>query len=215
MARARTAHLGLSSLDINEGSQDSRGPGSGTASSEYEAAKRAAGIPGNDKPNVLSMGRGKGLGGLLGTPVYAARFKLDAFSNELLEPLSDLLGKEDYLLGGDKPSSLDCLAFGYLALMLYPLVPQLWLKEAIQTKHPRILRYVRRLREDLLGKEDVDPAEVWSISSGGTAASSLPWHPRQSRAILSQVSLVAGEIAKGKCLPIKIVVNPDHAHELY
>ena len=189
-------------MDINEVSQDTRGPGSGTASSDYEAAKRAAGIPGHDKPKVLSMGRGKGLGGLLGTPMYAARFKLDALSSELLEPLSDLLGKEDYLLGGDKPSSLDCLAFGYLALMLYPPVPQSWLKEAIQTKHPRILRYIRRLREDLLGNEEVNPAEVWSIASGQTSRTALPWHSRRPRAVLSQVSLVAGEIVKGTHLPI-------------
>jgi hypothetical protein len=206
LARARTAHLGLSSLDINEVSQDTRGPGSGTASSEYEAAKRAAGIPGNEKPKVMSMGRGKGLGGLLGTPIYAARFKLDALSSELLEPLSDLLGKEDYLLGGDKPSSLDCLAFGYMALMLYPPVPQSWLKEAIQTKHPRILRYIRCLREDLLGKEDVNPAEVWSIAHGRASTTTLPWQPRQSRAVVSQVSLVASEIVKGTQLPIRVPV---------
>src|SRR4051794_32241074 len=41
LARARTAHLGLSSLDVTG---DDEPPGSGTASSEFEAAKRAAGV---------------------------------------------------------------------------------------------------------------------------------------------------------------------------
>jgi hypothetical protein len=189
--------LGLNSLDIAETSPDSRGPGSGTPLSAYEDAKRAAGIPGHEKAPALNMGRAKGIGGLLSSPVYAARFKLDALTSELLEPLSDLLGKGDFLLGGDKPSSLDCLAFGYLSLMLYPSVPQSWLKEAIQTKYPRILRYIRRLREDLLGQEDISPAEVWSIANAQGSATSLPWHPRQSRALLAQISLVSREVVKG------------------
>jgi hypothetical protein len=197
LARARTAHLGLSGLDINEAAQNTRGPGSGTAASEYEAAKRAAGIPGNEKPKVLNMGRSKGLGGLLSTPVYAARFKLDALSSELLEPLSDLLGKDDYLLAGNKPSSLDCLAFGYLALMLYAPMPQSWLKEAIQTKYPRLQRYIRRLREELIGKEDTNPALVWSIAVGQASTTALPWQSRQSRTNLSHIVGIASEFIEG------------------
>lgn len=185
-------------MDVNDAGQGARGPGSDTASSEYEAAKRAAGIPGSENSKVYSMGRGKGLGGLLGSPMYAASFKLDALSNELLRPLSDLLGKNDYLLAGDKPSSLDCLAFGYLALMLYPPVPQAWLKEAIQTKYPRIFRYIRRLREDLLGKGDIHSSEVWDIaSSGASTRLSLPWQPRPRKAAYSHLLLAAREIAQG------------------
>lgn len=204
LARARTAHLGLSSLDVSEAGHGARGPGSDTASSEYEAAKRAAGIPGSENPKVLSMGRGKGLGGLLSSPMYAARFKLDTLSNELLQPLSDLLGKDDYLLAGDKPSSLDCLAFGYLALMLYPPVPQSWLKEAIQTKHPRIFRYIRRLREDLLGKGDIDSAEVWDIAKGrASMRGALPWQPRPRKTTYSHVLLAAREMIEGMLLVIR------------
>jgi hypothetical protein len=196
LARTRTTHLGLNSLDVADAVEDKRGPGSGTASSEYEAAKRAAGIPTDGQTKALSLGRGKGLGGLLGSPIYAARFRLDALSNELLEPLSDLLAKKDYLLEGDKPSSLDCLAFGYLALMLYPAVPQAWLKDTIQTKYPRILRYIRRLREDLLSGEEVSPLKVWSVASGGTGSPSrgLPWRARRTQGIVLQVVGTAREI---------------------
>ncbi|KAJ4286059.1 hypothetical protein N0V90_013406 [Kalmusia sp. IMI 367209] len=179
LARARTAHLGLSSLDMPDASQDTQGLGRGTATSEYEAAKRAAGIPAEDRPKALNMGRGKGVGGLLGSPIYAARFKLDSLSNELLQPLADQLRNREYIMGTDKPSSLDCLAFGYLALLSCAPVPQAWIKETIQTKFPQIERYVKRLGVELLHKEESRPADVWSVATGQAKASDfgmkLPW----------------------------------------
>ncbi|KAF3004308.1 hypothetical protein E8E13_009157 [Curvularia kusanoi] len=184
LARTRTAHMGLDSLDVDTRVEEGQGmaPGRGTASAEFEAAKRAAGLPTDAKPTAMSIGRGKGFGGLLGTQQYAARFRLDAVSNELLEPLSDLLGDEEYLLGTSQPCSLDCLAFGYLALMLFPAVPQAWLQEIITTKFPRLATYVRKLRKDILTEEDVSPSQVWAITTGSTSSSSqsghLPWTTR-------------------------------------
>ncbi|KAH8710170.1 Eisosome component PIL1-domain-containing protein [Phaeosphaeriaceae sp. PMI808] len=183
LARARTAHMGLSSLDVDTNAEEGFKPGRGTASSEYEAAKRAAGIPAEDQTNTLRVGRGKGLGGLLGTPMYAARFRLDALSNELLQPLTDLLGKHRYALNADRLSSLDCLIFGYMSLLLYPAVPQAWLKETIQTKFPRIASYIDRLRDEIFSNEEIDPAKIWSLSTGSTCdtpSTLLPWQPRPS-----------------------------------
>ncbi|KAJ4358445.1 uncharacterized protein N0V89_003028 [Didymosphaeria variabile] len=192
LAKSRTAHLGLSSLDVAEASEDTRGPGRGTATSEYEAAKRAAGIPSEDRPPALHMGRGKG--GLLSSPLYAARFKLDALSNELLQPLADQLGTKDYVLGGDEPSSCDSLVFGYLALLRYAPVPQAWVKEAIRQKFPRIDVYIDRLRGELLQNEKISPADVWSVATGKAAASDfgmqLPWVSRQPKAFLPQFRAV-------------------------
>jgi glutathione S-transferase len=188
VARARTAHMGLSSLDVDTTAEEAFAPGRGTASSDYEAAKRAAGIPTNGQTR---MGRGKGIGGFLGTPVYAARFRLDSLSNELLEPLADLLGKSDFLLCGDKISSLDCLAFGYLSLLLYPAVPQAWVKETIQTKFPRIASYIRRMRKEVFFNEDIKPADIWSLSSAPLQVSSgmlLPWQPRSQGLAFSAVA---------------------------
>lgn len=184
LARVRTAHMGLSSLDVDTTAEEAFTPGRGTASSEYEAAKRAAGIPTDTHTNTLSMGHGKGLGGFLRTPVYAARFRLDALSNELFEPLSDLLGESGYLLGGDQLSSLDCLAYGYLALLLFPAVPQAWLKETIKMKYPRIEAYMRKLRKELFSNEEINAADVWSISThamDGKQDSLLPWQPRSKK----------------------------------
>ena len=183
--------MGLSSLDVDTTAEEGFAPGRGTASSEYEAAKRAAGIPTESQPNAMSMGRGKGLGGLLGGQVYAARFRLDALSGELLDPLSDLLGKHDYLFRGEQPSSLDCLAFGYLSLLYYPPVPQAWLRETIQTKYPRIGAYLGRLYKALFRSEQVNSADVWSVSTGAMKtprSTSLPWATRSETFASSTLS---------------------------
>lgn len=180
--------MGLSSLDVDTTAGEGYAPGRGTASTEFEAAKRAAGIPTDGKPSTLSMGRGRGIGGFLGAPIHAARIRLDALSNELLDPLAELLGGNNYLFGGIQPSSLDCLAFGYLSLMFYPTVPQAWLKETIEIKHPRITTYIHRLRQELLRGEEVKAHDVWSISTSSTSMNSqardgskgmlLPWRSR-------------------------------------
>jgi hypothetical protein len=188
LARARTAHMGLGSLDVDTTAEEGFVPGRGTASSEYEAAKRAAGLPTESQPKPLRMGRGKGL---LGTPVYAARFRLDALSNELLEPLADLLGRAEYLIKGSQLSSLDCLAFGYLSLLYYPAIPQAWLKETIQTRFPRIASYIRRLREEVFSSENINAADVWSISVGSAEATRgvlLPWQARSQSLTFSALS---------------------------
>lgn len=181
LAKTRTSHMGLSSLEVDATAEEGFAPGRGTASSDYEAAKRAAGIPTEKQSKTLNMGKKKGLGGLLGSPIYAARFRLDAISNELLEPISDLLGQKKHLLKGDQPTSVDCLAFGYLSLLYFPAVPQAWLKDTIESRFPRIAAYINRLRQNFFADEVTNASTVWSISEGaGTrqSGSSLPWHSK-------------------------------------
>jgi hypothetical protein len=205
----RTSHLGLSGLEVDTANEGDTEIGGASLNREYEAAKKAAGLPSDARantPKILHIGRGKGLSGLLKSPLYAAKFKLDGLTNELLEPLAELLGKKDYLLG-DKPSSLDCLAFGYLALMLYPPAPQAWLKESIQSRYPRINRYIGRLREELFGKGEVKAADVWWISSSvehddevesslGRLGLRLPWRPRRLRGLTSAIVGASQEIVR-------------------
>jgi hypothetical protein len=188
--------MGLGGLDVDAMAEDGFAPGRGTASSEYEAAKRAAGIPTETKPSTMRLGPKSGLGGLVGGQAYASRFRLDAVSSELLDPLSEQLGMQDYLFGGKLPSSLDCLAFGYLSLLYYPAVPQAWLKETIVTKYPRIAAYIRQSSKDLFRGEEVYPADVWSISTGATNGrrdTLLPWAPR-SQTFASNTMAGAREI---------------------
>jgi hypothetical protein len=209
--------MGLSSLDVDTTAEEGFAPGRGTASSEYDAAKRAAGIPTDGPPSALRMGRGKGIGGFLSTPVYAARFRLDALSNELLEPLADLLGKKQYLLEEGGPSSLDCLAVGYLSMLYYPAVPQAWLKETIQTRFPRIASYIRRLRNEFFSKEEICPTDVWSITTSAVDEKNtqhLPWQPRlqsfphrasiATREILGNIPLASSLVRR------TAVIDSDH-----
>lgn len=184
LARTRTAHMGLDSLDVDTRTEAMSGPGRGTASAEFEAAKRAAGLPTDSKPSFMSIGRGKGFGGLLGTPKLSGKFRLDAVSSELLEPLSDLLGDSEYLLGTSQPSSLDCLAYGYLSLMLFPAVPQAWLRETITGKFPRLATYIQRLRKDVYADHETNAARVWAITTSRASSTEqsesthLPWSAR-------------------------------------
>jgi glutathione S-transferase len=195
LARARTARMGVSSLDVDTTAEEGFAPGRGTASSEYEAAKRAAGIPTETKPSTMKMGPKAGLGGLFGGQAHVARFRLDALASELLDPLSAQLGRQDYLFGGKQPSSLDCLAFGYLSLLYYPAVPNAWLKDTIVTKYPRIAAYIRQLSKDLFRGQEVYAANVWAISTGATTEreSLLPWAPR-SQTFASNVLAGAKEM---------------------
>lgn len=55
------------------------------------------------------------------------------------------MGKKKFFFGGDRPSSLDCLAVGYLALALYPDLPQPWLAEIMRTDFGRLAGYVHNL----------------------------------------------------------------------
>lgn len=55
------------------------------------------------------------------------------------------MGKEKFFFGGDRPSSLDCLAVGYLALALFPDLPQPWLADMIGTGFGRLGGYVHNL----------------------------------------------------------------------
>lgn len=203
-ARVRTSHLGLSSLDISPEQDAASQPGGRSLHSTFETAKKDAGAQSQTK--VLSMGRAAGVGGLLSDPVYAARFKLDALANELLEPLVDLLGNKKYLFSETSPSSLDCLAFGYLALMLYPVVPQAWLKEALEQRFPRLSQYVHTMRQELIAGEEVKAADIWNLSSSGKDGSEiqssihqlglqLPWRPRQARSFTAAVSKATLEFA--------------------
>jgi sorting and assembly machinery component 37 len=218
LARSRTSHLGLSSLEATSTGQDGIKNGPGSLGSNFEAAKRDAGIPTQD--NALNMGRKAGLQGLLSAPVYAARFRLDTLTNELLGPLSGLLGNEQYLLGGDNPSSLDCVAFGYLALMFYPSLPQAWLQEAMRARFPRLVAYLERIRRDVLGDQDINPADIWAICSGCTDHPgiqershrldlNLPWSPVPSRPFSLTAATAAREVISA--LPLFSIIFPRRA----
>jgi sorting and assembly machinery component 37 len=169
---------------------------------------------------VLNMGRRSGIQGLLSGPVYAARFRLDALINELLEPLEHILKKHRYLLGGEEPASLDFLAFGYLSLMLYPLLPQAWLQKAMYDRFPCVVDYIKHMRKDAITLEDTNPSNVWAISQDDgdrgirstvtNLRSHLPWRPIQRRPLSFAVTTIARKVAS--VVPFVSIVHKEEPH---
>ncbi|KAL1645261.1 hypothetical protein SLS58_003968 [Diplodia intermedia] len=164
-ARARTQNLGLSSLDIDT-VDDS------PTEDSFSANKKNAGInddrgPAPYRKSLLPFGRGNGLKALLSQPEYAARFKLDALANDCLAPLDALLGEDEeekpLLLHPTYPTTLDCLAFGYLSLMLYPDLPSGWLADTIRSRFPRLAAYTARMRALTVGSVDAKPSDLMAL----------------------------------------------------
>ncbi|OMP86854.1 Metaxin-like protein [Diplodia seriata] len=164
-ARARTQNLGLSSLDIDT-VDDS------PTEDSFSANKKNAGInddrgPAPYRKSLLPFGRGNGLKALLSQPEYAARFKLDALANDCLAPLDALLGEDEeekpLLLHPTYPTTLDCLTFGYLSLMLYPDLPSGWLADTIRARFPRLAAYTARMRALTVGSVDAKPSDLMAL----------------------------------------------------
>ena len=113
------------------------------------------------------------------TKAAAERIKLVGIAADFLEALQSRLGEGRYFFG-DEPSSLDCLAVGYLSLGLYAELPNGWLRDEMLTRHGRLCKYVDDVRGQMLG-HGVDAVAVMSgqatmtTSSGRAAGGGLPW----------------------------------------
>jgi len=109
----------------------------------------------------------------------AERIKQVAIATNFLQAIESRLGEGRYFFG-DRPSSLDCLAAGYLSLGLYAELPNGWLREEMLARHGRLCKYVRDVRGQMFG-DGVDVEAVMSgqatmtTSSGQVAGGGLPW----------------------------------------
>ncbi|EAW11375.1 putative mitochondrial import receptor subunit (Tom37) [Aspergillus clavatus NRRL 1] len=163
-AKKRTEPLGLSSLDL-QAMEDQR-------KREHSAAVAAGQIP----ENLIQRPRDT-VSGLLGKTAQQNRFKLEALTAELFDPLEEMLGQKSYFFPGDKPATADCLALGYLSLALVPDLPYPWLRDAMKIKAPNLSRYTERLRQHCYGAVAVDVSHAFDGPSrpATDAASPLPW----------------------------------------
>ncbi|KAL5341247.1 Tom37 C-terminal domain-containing protein [Aspergillus crustosus] len=155
-AKFRTESLGLSSLDLEAIEEQQK--------REHSAAVAAGRIP----QNFIQRPR-ETVSNLLGKTTQHNQFRIEALTGELFLPLEDLLNDKKYLLSGRAPSSLDCIAVGFLSLALVPDLPHQWLRQSMQRKAPRLSRYVERLRGELYGTVNVSDA----FQTSGNL--SLPW----------------------------------------
>ncbi len=137
LAKARTAHLNLSSLDVDNANNKVKNGTAAKPGSEF--------IP----PSLRSARQT--VPSLVRQPQHASRFRLEALSDSFFEPLQQLLGHKKFLLSNENPSSLDCLALAYLALALLPQVPQPWLAECIKARYPELKGYVEDLVHEFFG----------------------------------------------------------------
>ncbi|MCJ1251141.1 hypothetical protein MMC30_008372 [Trapelia coarctata] len=228
-AKGRSAHLGLSSLDL-----DSTSPDPQTAASAPAAAAATEALPAslrNSKPNDK-----KSVSAAIRNPETASRIRLEALTQRVLEPLSALLWstsetvnqqeeKGPFLLSSERPSTLDCLALGYLALFLVPDVPLPFLSRTLKERYPNLADYVRRdvkrcfggevKAEDAMagrkvkgkgamqeqGEEDSDSeAELHHYTNmhigSGDVPVVLPWRRGEAASPLSNIGLVLKETVR-------------------
>lgn len=112
------------------------------------------------------------------TPEQAARIRLDGLARECLSVLADLKASKRFFLTGaneadteqdasnnnSKPTSLDCLAFACLALMLVPDVPRPWLRDTMRRRYESLCMFIDHVRDECFG---------------GDVLGSLPWQQQQ------------------------------------
>lgn len=196
-AQARTAHLGLSSLDAE-------------VAEEQRKKDEAATVEGRtlnsletDRPSLLKGLRKQTIRGMLSTSQYAGRFRLEALTTACLEPLEIFYGTKNWLLDTGEMTSLDCLAFGYLSLMLYPELGNGWLRDTMRDKFTKICRFVERMKSELFSIQPIVVADVMARrriheSEGSENAremgNDIPWYPAVPAQMTETASLLGRQL---------------------
>ncbi|TAQ90847.1 hypothetical protein B7494_g855 [Chlorociboria aeruginascens] len=178
-AKLRTAHLGLSSLDMDT---DPTIPPSSDPHSLIPASLRTK------APSVTSL--------LSTSPETNSRIRLDALAQNFFEPLQEFKNSKRFFVSESQFSSLDCLALGFLSLMLIPELPQSWLRDTMKEKYPELCEYVEVLRQDIYGLGlDVADAFQPQPQSEKKHARKLPWKSPNSGGILGISGVFISSIA--------------------
>lgn len=139
-AVARAEHLGLARLDADFD------PNGGL----HLSAGRDA-LPETFRRHLPVGGGSKGVRESM-TPEEAAAIRLFGITEASLSVLEDALGEIDAgdgeggFLGGDRVSSLDCLASAYLTLMRDVPVPRPFLRDWLTQKSPRLCAYIDAMK---------------------------------------------------------------------
>jgi len=197
-AKTRTEHLGISSIDIDNVHEDMSSRPEG-----FDGVGKEKGLEGDiaQKRASLLLPKKETLRSLLRRPERAAAFRLHALADNFFAPLQDMLGENQYLLG-DEMASVDCLAYGYLSLMLFPQVPQDWLASTLRRKYKKLAAYTERVHAHL--KLESKAEDVMSLSRCKSDEEvyfrwqarniSLPWSPPAASSIAGVVTATAREL---------------------
>lgn len=182
-ARRKTEHLGLGGLDIDtvHDAPDQPAQKFDGAESSFEADTRnRASLLLPRKDTVRSL--------LARQPETTAVFKLQRLADSFFGPLGDILGENERLLGTEGPTEVDCLAYGYLSLMLCASVPRDWLAKRMRQTYKQLVAYVERLhaefgletKAEAFGALDRCKTSVEEAETRKRYGMELPWTaPRQ------------------------------------
>jgi sorting and assembly machinery component 37 len=190
-AIARTKHLGIRSLDLDSideyaAGDDARSVGQPTTASSFTG-------PANPEQLIKKQQSAR----WLRSQQHSDTFQLYHLTKSFFTPLEELLGDKRYLLSNDEPSSVDCLAVGYLSLMRYASVPQPWLADALRTRFPKLHAYTERMYSSTFKSKDrpwrsrtSEPAPpTASHAASSLARSALEWAlPSVRQTIISDSS---------------------------
>jgi len=155
MAKKRTEHLGLSSLDLDIDEKKE--------STSYSII-----------PDSLRTQRDTVSSLLAASPESNAQIRLNALATDFFEPLQELLGKRRFMVSSRQFSSLDCLALGYMSLMLIPELPQPWLAKTMRQNFPVLCTWVEGLNSKIFGGA-VGVEEALLVARSPQGKHVLPW----------------------------------------
>jgi len=197
-AKKRTEHLGIASVDVDNVHEDlSNRPGSFNVGKEHvfeaETQQRAS----------LLLPRKNTVRSFLRRTEHSAVFKLLALAENFFGPLQDMLGDGDYFLGTEKVQFVDCYVYGYLALMLYPILTHDWLAGTMRRKYGKLVRFVERMHDKLKMQTDADAVMALSKCSsqaeveaqGKNLDLQLTWALPSSPMLSEVISSIAFDIA--------------------
>ncbi|WPG98908.1 metaxin-like protein [Acrodontium crateriforme] len=179
-ARIRTEHLGVASIDVDNVHEDMSNRPEG-----FDGVGKQEGFEKQTQQRAsLLLPRKDTLKSLLQRPERAATFKLHALANNFFEALQELLGENDYFLGQEL-TSLDCLVYGHLSLMLYPKVEQDWLASTMRQKYKKLVAYTEFMHTKLNMQTNVDDVVALAkcqtvedvVAYRQACGMALPWSP--------------------------------------
>lgn len=152
IAQKHTVALGLSDTTLDDVSSDDT---TGFTPQQQQEARMISSTP------SLLFRKRQTVQAALREQQSQTRFRLDGLVDALMEPIDAMFGDGSYLLD-DKGgiTSIDCLAFGYLAMLLYPELSNNMIAETIRKRYPRVVRYVDHMRKEFFGNAEFNVEEI-------------------------------------------------------
>ncbi|KAG9324654.1 hypothetical protein KVV02_000331 [Mortierella alpina] len=106
------------------------------------------------------------------TLVDTSKTQIYDVARDCYRVLNRRLGEQDFLFG-DAPTTLDAKVFGYLALQIYPEIPNRRFGMILESQFPRLARYCDRCRERFLSGVPKPISAAEATAAASTAATDV------------------------------------------